>query len=653
MRATTILLSFLLAPSMLVAQDWAPIPPEQLSLSQAPNGLHLNALLLYRSLAVDDEKKTSEEHMRIKILKEDGRDRANVEIPFIKGLMEISDLRARTVQPDGKVTPFEGIVYEKTLMRTQKFRYLVKTFALPDVRVGSILEYRYMIKRKEIAASEWRLQSSLFTLHARFSIKPPKFEGAFVDFPVLRWTPLNVKQDLRPNTNPDGSVSLELNNIPAFEAEDFALPEQELMPRFEFYYLSIRMSVESYWAELLKAWSHDVESFLGKPRELQEAATSIVGASDSDEQKLRKIYTRVQRLRNLSHEVGRTSQQSKREDLKQNKNAQEVWRRGYGSGRDIDLLFVALARAAGFDSDFVEYVGRNRGLFHRDLPDARQFTGFVAMVALKKPGGGTEAFFADPAVPALRYGMLDWDSTGVAAVRLHGQGGDFITIGNRPEWGGMVLRKGILDLDSSGKLSGTVVVSFNGQEALWRRKQARELDLDETRKREDLEDDVKSWVPNTARVSLLKMGGWDETGESLTAEFSLEIPDFASSTPSRLIASTTVFRTHRLLRDAMQHATRLHAFYFPYTWQEEDDISIRLPAGVEVEELPAHSTFEVGLARYRSSCENQASVLRMTRRLEVNGILYPNTGTLRGFFNNVRESDENLALMRRRGTGGR
>src|SRR5262245_47793464 len=101
MRAIAVLLPVWLAPSMLVAQDWAPIPPEQLSLSEAPNGLHLNALVLYRSQAVDDAKKTSEEHIRIKILKEEGRGQANVEIPFIKGLTEITDLRARTVQPDG------------------------------------------------------------------------------------------------------------------------------------------------------------------------------------------------------------------------------------------------------------------------------------------------------------------------------------------------------------------------------------------------------------------------------------------------------------------------------------------------------------------------------------------------------------------------
>ena len=101
------------------------------------------------------------------------------------------------------------------------------------------------------------------------------------------------------------------------------------------------------------------------------------------------------------------------------------------------------------------------------------------------------------------------------------------------------------------------MVSFTGQDALWRRKQAKEGDLDETRKREDLEDTMKAWVTDSARVKLVKMGGWEDSEESLTAEFSLEIPDFASSTVRRLLSPATVFRTHRLLQDAVQHPTGL------------------------------------------------------------------------------------------------
>jgi hypothetical protein len=601
---------------------------------------------LYHSVAIDDEKRTLEEHCRIKILKDEGLEQANIEIPFVKGMSEITDLRARTVQKDGSTTPFEGIVFEKTIIRKGKLRYLAKVFTLPDARVGSILEYRYSIKRKEIPGAVWRLQSPLYTLHSHFSFRPSKLGERY------QWVVLSTRLKRQPKLNADQSVELDLDDVPPFRSEEYTFPDYELMPRVRFFYLPYLHNVENYWAEMLTAQAEATESFLGKPKALAEAVNSIVRPADSDDQKLRQIYARVQSLRNLSHENGLTAEKAKAEALKENKSVQDVWKRGYGGGRDIDMLFVALARAAGFDSSFVLYVGRDRGFFHRDVPEFSQFSGFVAMVRLTKPDGATEDIFLDPAVPGLRYGMLDWDSTGVAAVRLTRQGGEFMTIANRREWGGTVQRKGTLDLDDSGKLSGTVLVSFGGQDALFRRKQSVQKELDDDQRREYLEEAIKEWVESGSHVKLLKMSGWHDGEESLTGEFSVEIPNFAAVTAQHLVAPATIFRTHHMLRDAAQQSTRLFPFYFPYAWHEDDDITIRLPAGAVVEQLPAPAGKEMTLARYQSSCDKHDGTLQMKRLLALDGIIYPNIEVFRGFLDNVRTSDENLVLVRRKTEGG-
>ncbi|HTP35176.1 MAG TPA: DUF3857 domain-containing protein [Candidatus Acidoferrales bacterium] len=649
MKPTFLFLSAFFAPAILISQQWPVIPADELQLTRAPRGLRRNAILLYRSLAFDDQKKTAEAHLRIKILTEEGREQANIEIPFVKGSTEIADLRARTVQPDGKEQAFDGAVYEKTIVRARKFRYLAKTFTLPDVQVGSILEYRYTIKRKEVGDASWHLQHELYTLHARFSIKPAKIEGV-----SLRAADMNVRDGVLPKWNADGSATLELDNVPALESEEYTLPERELMPRFEFYYEGPGSNIETYWTDTFQAWAEAAERFLGKPKDLADAAASIVGASDSSDQKLRKIYARVQQLRNLSHEGGRTSQELKRQEIKENKNVRDVWARGYGVGAEIDLLFVALARAAGFDASFVRYAGRNQGVFHRNLPDRRQFNGVLAAVTLPKQGGGAEDIFLDPAVPTLRYGMLDWDSTGVTGVRLRSADSrpaatsyEFISIPNRHEWGGSILRKSVFDLDSAGRLWGTVTVSFDGQDAILWRKQAKEGDFDEATKREELEGALKAWVIDGARVKLLKMSGWEDSLESLTADFSVEIPDFATVTPRRLMVPVTAFRTHHLLQDATQHANRMFAFYFKYAWEEDDDTTIRLPAGTDTEELPAPVSREMPKASYQSSWEKLPGVLHTKRRLAINAIFYPDPRPVREFFSDVRVGDENIALVHR------
>jgi hypothetical protein len=76
--------------------------------------------------------------LRIKILTEEGRKHANVELVFSKGYEEISNLRARTIKPDGSIVDFDGNVFEKTILKSREWAYLAKTFTLPDVRKRAV-----------------------------------------------------------------------------------------------------------------------------------------------------------------------------------------------------------------------------------------------------------------------------------------------------------------------------------------------------------------------------------------------------------------------------------------------------------------------------------------------------------------------------------
>src|SRR3982074_627597 len=77
------------------------------------------AIILYRQVGRDDDGHTSHEdsYIRIKILTEEGRKHADVEIPFLKGTQEVVHVRARTIRPDGSIADFGGQVFEKNLVK--------------------------------------------------------------------------------------------------------------------------------------------------------------------------------------------------------------------------------------------------------------------------------------------------------------------------------------------------------------------------------------------------------------------------------------------------------------------------------------------------------------------------------------------------------
>ena len=90
---------------------------------------------------------------------------------------------------------------------------------------------------------------------------------------------------------------------------------------------------------------------MGKKNALEPEVAKTVSPSDTPEQKLRKLYDRAQQIRNLSNEDSKSEKEAKQENLKKNNNASDVLQHGYGNAREINLVFTALARSAGFEAN--------------------------------------------------------------------------------------------------------------------------------------------------------------------------------------------------------------------------------------------------------------------------------------------------------------
>ena len=55
----------------------------------------------------------------------------------------LDEIAGRTIHADGTIIPFTGKPYLKVLEKGQDVKVQERVFTLPDVEVGSIIEYRY------------------------------------------------------------------------------------------------------------------------------------------------------------------------------------------------------------------------------------------------------------------------------------------------------------------------------------------------------------------------------------------------------------------------------------------------------------------------------------------------------------------------------
>jgi hypothetical protein len=185
------------------------------------------------------------------------------------------------------------------------------------------------------------------------------------------------------------------------------LPERVLKARVEFHYADRyapeKETVPQYWQRIGKTMSGYVETFVNRKGPLEHEIAGVVSPNDPPETKLRKIYARVLQIRNLSMEESKSDKEEKHENLKANENAEDVLKHGYGYGRQINYLFIGLARAAGFEANAVFVSPRNIAFFTPNSMDSSQLNADVVWVR-----AGTQEYYLDPAARYFPFGSLPW-----------------------------------------------------------------------------------------------------------------------------------------------------------------------------------------------------------------------------------------------------
>lgn len=622
-------------------EDWPPMAPEELAMTTSPAGSSPHAIILYRESITDDTKGTAEEYSRIKVFDEQGTKYGNVELAYFKDLFKVEDVQARTVHSDGSTVNFDGQIFEKIVLRSKAVKIYAKTLTLPDVRPGCILEYRYRVRwSPELRPpTVWYLQGNLFTRRAHFSIRWNPAPVFLV--PVsLREIGFRLPTDAKIEQAGKDTYQLDVANVPAFEKEEYAPPEEELRSRVQFFYsYGTVASADEYWKDLGKRRSRGLEQFLSKHKLVDRVVAEAISPDDSPETKLRKLYERAQQVRNVSIEPRKTEKEEKREKLKEPENVDDVMKHGYGHGLEINWLFVALARSAGFDARPVFVASRNRAFFHPQVRDSRQLT--ADLVAIRQ---GTEDIYLDPACHECPYGLLPWYETDTQGLRIDKDSGTIVAT-SLPHAGDAILeRKATLKLNPDGTLQGKLRANFIGQRALEQREEAR--DEDDAGRRKQITERIKKWLPNGSSFELSDIAGWESSAAPLEIEGTLRVPGFATIAGQRLLFPVSLFRPSEAL--VFQHANRLYPVYFSYPYQIVDNVSVELPEGYRVESVPAPRKTPPSVLQYELAAEQRGGTLHVERRVVIDGIYFPpqQYGALRAFFGTVRTGDEDQAVLK-------
>jgi hypothetical protein len=619
------------------AGDWLPISADDLQMTSEPQAPKTAAIYLYRQVDRDDVEHVEKHYVRIKVLTDEGRAHANVTLPFDGNHERIGDIEARTVRPDGSIVPFDGKVYEKPMVEARDVRVMTKSFTLTDVQAGCIIEYRYRhyLSAAYVSDSHWIVSADLYTKSAAFSLVPNR------QFSLRTAIPAGLPPGTEAPKFEHAVLRMKVRDVPAFFTEEYMPPPDEFKMRVDFVYMddsNVESDPAAFWKRYGKNFSRKVERFASARSAMQAAVMQTVTPADAPDQKLRKLYARVQQVRNLSFEPARTAQESERESPKDNDDVGDVWKRGYGNHHQINWLFLGLVRAAGFEAAPVLLGTRNRFLFDPKMENPSQLNAGIVSVLVNG-----RLVYADPGTPFTPFGTLPWPETGVTGLRLDKDGGVWVNTPTPAAGDSRLDRKAMMHLTADGTLQGRVTFTFTGLEALTRRLAVR--NEDDIARQRALEGEFRGEIGRTCDVELSAAPDWSTGDGPLVAVFDVTVPGWASFSGQRALIPMGLFIGAG--KHLFEHGVRRYPVYFHFPHQRADDISVELPAGWRVDSLPQPRNTDIAAAKYAWTAAAAAATVQITRELTI-GTVWLDTkyyGQLQEFYQAVRASDEEQGIL--------
>ena len=567
-RISLLAFVLVLAPSVF-SQDknWRPVTPEEKALKSGKVDPDADAEVLFWEIKVDDtnpESLVMKHYKRVKVFSERGREKfSKVNIPFEKGT-KIKDILARVIKADGTTTDLAKTdIFEREVAKTDKIKVKAKSFAVPGIEPGAIVEVQYTEVYENAWASNMRM-----TFQDDVPIETKTY--FFKPYQNAKYLTFNMA-DTKFEKDKGGYYRATMSNMPAIKAEPNMPPQDEVSSWLLLYYVrDTKESSSDFWSHTGYAIAQvfDIKDTLKPGSTIKEAAAQITQGATTDDEKLRKIYDFCKtRIKNIEFDTSLTDEQ--KDDIKNNKSTADTYRKQQGTSTDINELFASLADASGYETRLAFGGDRSKKFFKPN----QSHLSFIHFTSVAVKVGQSWRYF-DPGSYFVPYGMLAWNEEATSVLLLGYK--DYITTTTpaSPAQDSSEHRIGAFKLLEDGTLEGTVKMEFTGQ--LSNERKIDNYRSSEQKREDDLKEEIKKRMSN-AEVSDITISNVTDPEKPFSYEFKIRVPNYAQKTGKRLFLQPGFFKYGT--SPAFATSTRQYPIFFHYPWSEDDLVTIQLPDG--------------------------------------------------------------------------
>ena len=649
-------LVFTLFSLNLYAVEWKPISSDELQLKTPKIDASADAEAIFSDLRVYDMVRSlpyvehhAEHYVRIKIFNERGvKSQSTVDIPYTSlNKMSIDNVRARTIKPDGTIVEMKAdAIFDKTDAKIGR-RLVRKTrsFTLPAVEVGSVIEYQFNEIFSEFIPRYVRLeaQREIPVWKVNFLVRPllhEAFTSRMFTYPfncqLPPWKEIKV---------PDLFFHTTLENLPAFIEEPDTVSDDALKQWVLIYYSrNEEKDPKKYWPKLGRELHDEFQKEVKVNGDIKALAAEITAGAATPEEKVNKIadFCRT-KMKNVAHETaGITAEERSKFKPKEIQTSAETAKIRIGYPSDVNKLFVALSLGAGFEARGVRASSAASAFFRADLFD--QYLMNSSLAAVKIDGKWRFYNVTNPYIPA---GMVDWDEEGMPALVLDSKEPVLVNIPPSEPANTVMDRQAKLKLNEDGSLEGSVTMALTGHRSV--RTKGMLQRLSDAKREENVKEELRA-LHGEADVTNIKVENVTDPLKPLIYKYDIKVVGYAQRTGKRLFFQPNFF-AHGM-QPRFSSSTRKHHVAFRFAFTEYDSVDLEVPDGfaLEAAESPGDLALgPVGEQKISIGAKDRSIIYRRTLVWGKEGKLqyaleaYP---TLKRAWDAIHERDQHTLTLR-------
>lgn len=374
MKKTTLLILLLLS-TIIVAQKENTSKMGQTTLEELKMTIYdkdstASAVVLYEhaNLYIDpknDFEKRTDYYFRIKILNKKSFDLANIDINLYNK-KRVIDIKATTYNLSEIGTINRQNLSQKNIFTLKESKdWTIKKFTMPNIKEGSIIEYKYSIISPYLSISDWYFQSEIPKIKSEYDVAilgNYKYNIRVVGYLKLDKDIPSVKQNCIeiPGIGRGACAifSYGMYNVPAFKEEDYMLSKKNYIARVSFdlkSYTSVRGQTTSYTTTWEKADKSLKKTFFNNQTSKKTFFKSRIPKT------ILNTENELERTKKIVHFIKDHYTWNEKNWTNKEAKLREAYAAKTGSVGEINLSLYNSLKAAKIDANLVVLSTRDNG----------------------------------------------------------------------------------------------------------------------------------------------------------------------------------------------------------------------------------------------------------------------------------------------------